>query len=296
MIKNSKKYYGTGVALITPFNYNNTVDFKSLEKLILHVINGNINYLVVLGTTSEYINLNYKEKNDIINCIKKVNNKKIPIILGCGGNSTKNVINELLKIDLSDIDAILSVSPYYNRPSQKGIYQHFKEISNNINQDIILYNVPSRTGSNILPNTVLQLADDCKNIIGIKESSGNLIQVYEIIKNKNKDFHVISGDDLMSLPIILGGGSGVISVLAQAIPKDYSYMIHLAMNNKVNEAYNIYYKIYDMMNLIFEEGNPTGIKTLLNIIGICNQFVRLPLIQGSKNLYNQILNTYKKYL
>lgn len=292
---NSRKIlHGTGVALVTPFNVNKKIDFYALEKLIYHVIK-EIDYIVVLGTTGESTSLIEEEKRDIIELVKNYNIKK-PIILGIGGNNTKEVINKLNNIDLSPFEAILSVSPYYNRPTQEGIYEHFKCIAKNIEKNIIIYNVPARTGSNILPDTVIKLAYNFKNIIGIKEASGNLLQSYEIIKKRPKDFILISGDDAICIPTILGGGEGVISVLAQAIPQEFSNMIQLAINHKSEESYYLYYKMYEMIQIIFKEGNPSGIKYLLNIIDICHPILRLPLLSASKKLSHQINLIYKNYL
>jgi 4-hydroxy-tetrahydrodipicolinate synthase len=216
------------------------------------------------------------------------------LILCIGGNDTTSVILQLEKLDLNDFTAILSVSPYYNRPTQEGIYQHFKAIATNINANIIIYNVPSRTGSNVLPNTVLRLANDFKNIIGIKESSGNLLQAYEIIKLKPNRFNVISGDDALALPIIMGGGEGVISVIAQGLPSKNSRMINFAQKGNVKDAFVLFYQTIDMINLIYKEGNPSGIKALLKSIGICESCVRLPLLEVSNSLQNKIILEYKK--
>lgn len=286
--------HGTGVALVTPFNLKKKVDFDALKKLIYHVDN-EIDYIVLLGTTGESSSLIEEEKRDIIELLKIYNNKK-PIVLGIGGNCTKEVIRKINKIDLTYFEAILSVTPYYNRPTQEGIYEHFKCIAENTEKNIIIYNVPARTGSNILPDTVIRLAYNFKNIIGIKEASGCLLQSYEIIKKRPKGFILISGDDSLSIPTILGGGEGIISVLAQAIPKEFSEMVKLALNNHVKESYNLYYKMYKMFEIIFKEGNPAGIKSLLNIIGICEPFLRLPLVSASKELTHQINLVYKNYL
>lgn len=286
--------YGTGVALVTPFSLNKKIDFDALKNLIYHVYK-EIDYIVILGTTGESSSLLDEEKRDIIEFVKNYNNKK-PMVLGIGGNNTKEVVNKINKIDLTAFEAILSVTPYYNRPTQEGIYEHFKYIAKNTKKNIIIYNVPTRTGSNILPDTVVKLAYNFKNIIGIKEASGSLLQAYEIIKKRPKGFILISGDDSISIPTILGGGEGIISVIAQAIPKDFSKMIKFALNNKVEESYNLYYKMYEMIEILFKEGNPTGIKSLLNIIGICKPFLRLPLVSASKELNYEINLIYKNYL
>ncbi|WP_185849066.1 4-hydroxy-tetrahydrodipicolinate synthase [Blattabacterium cuenoti] len=290
-----KKLYGTGVALVTPFKKDGTIDFNGLENLVKYVVDNNVDYLVALGTTAETATLKKEEKSDIIKCIQNANYKKIPLILGIGGNNTKDVIKRINSIkNLSDFYAILSVSPYYNRPSQEGIYQHFKSIVNCTDADIILYNVPKRTGSNIIPDTALRLAFDFKNIIGIKEASGNILQSYKILEHKPENFSVISGDDFITLPVVLGGGEGVISVIAQGMPDQISNMISLARNNDVKKAFLIFYKIIKIIDLIYEEGNPTGIKTFLNIIGICDPYVRLPLLMGTSSLRKKILHSLKK--
>ncbi|WP_185857803.1 4-hydroxy-tetrahydrodipicolinate synthase [Blattabacterium cuenoti] len=286
-----KKLYGTGVALVTPFKKEGNIDFNGLEKLVKYVVNNNIDYLVALGSTAETTTLSKEERWDVVKCIQSANYKKLPLVLGIGGNNTEDVINKINSIkNLSDFYAILSVSPYYNKPSQEGIYQHFKSIVNCTEADIILYNVPKRTGSNIIPETVLRLADDFKNIIGIKEASGNVLQSYRILEHKPENFSVISGDDLISLPIILGGGSGVISVIAQGIPDKISNMISFAIDHNVKKAFSIFYNIIEIINLIYEEGNPTGIKTFLDIIGICNPYVRLPLLVGTSSLRKKMLH------
>lgn len=291
-----KKLYGTGVALVTPFKRDGKIDFEGLEKIVKHVAESEVDYLVVLGTTAETSTLKKEEKKNIIECVKNINQTKLPLILGIGGNNTEDIIEKIKNINLDDFSAILSVSPYYNRPSQEGIYQHFKSIVNNTDAKIIIYNVPKRTGSNILPDTVIRLSNDFENIIGIKEASGNILQSYKIIEKKPKNFSLISGDDFITLPVILGGGDGVISVIAQGFPKEVSEMVSLAKENKIQEAFSIFYKIINMIELIYEEGNPTGIKTLLKVLKICNSYVRLPLIRGTSFLEKKIenkLNLYK---
>ncbi|WP_185881755.1 4-hydroxy-tetrahydrodipicolinate synthase [Blattabacterium cuenoti] len=285
-----KKLYGTGVALVTPFKRDGKIDFKGLEKIVKHVVENKVDYLVVLGTTAETSTLKKEEKKNIIECVKDINHTKLPLILGIGGNNTEDIIEKIKDINLDDFSAILSVSPYYNRPSQEGIYQHFKSIVNNTDAKIIIYNVPKRTGSNILPDTVIRLANDFDNIIGIKEASGNVLQSYKIIEKKPSHFSLISGDDFITLPVILGGGDGVISVIAQGFPQEISKMVSLAKENKVQEAFSIFYKIINMIELIYEEGNPTGIKTLLSVLNICNSYVRLPLINGTSLLKKKIQN------
>ncbi|WP_185857161.1 4-hydroxy-tetrahydrodipicolinate synthase [Blattabacterium cuenoti] len=289
-----KKLYGTGVALVTPFKKDGKIDFNGLEKLVKYVVDNNVDYLVALGTTAETATLKKEERWDVVKCIQNTNYKQLPLILGIGGNNTEEVIKKINSIkNLSDFYAILSVSPYYNRPSQEGIYQHFKSIVSYTEADIILYNVPKRTGSNINPDTVLRLAFDFKNIIGIKEASGNVLQSYKILDKKPENFSVISGDDFITLPVILGGGEGVISVVAQGLPKKISNMISLARNNNVKKAFSIFYNIIKIIDLIYEEGNPTGIKTFLDIIGICDSYVRLPLLIGTPSLREKMLFSLK---
>ncbi|WP_185869455.1 4-hydroxy-tetrahydrodipicolinate synthase [Blattabacterium cuenoti] len=292
-----KKLYGTGVALVTPFKKDKKIDFNGLENLVKYVIDNGVNYLVALGTTAETATLKKEEQQDIIKCIQSSNYKKLPLILGIGGNNTENVINKINSIkNLSDFYAILSVSPYYNIPSQNGIYEHFKSIVNYTEAHIIIYNVPKRTGSNILPDTVLQLAHNFKNIIGIKEASGNILQSYKILEKKPKNFSVISGDDFITLPVILGGGEGVISVIAQGFPDKISKMVSLSMENNAKKAFSIFYKIKKIIDLIYEEGNPTGIKTLLDIKGICKPYVRLPLLIATDSLKRKMQFFLKKLI
>ncbi|BAR92161.1 4-hydroxy-tetrahydrodipicolinate synthase [Blattabacterium cuenoti] len=287
-----KKLNGTGVALVTPFKKNGKIDFNGLEKLVKYVLDNYVDYLVALGTTAETSTLKQEEKWDVIKCIQSANYKKLPLILGLGGNNTEDLVNKINSIkNLSDFYAILSVSPYYNNPSQEGIYQHFKSIVNHTEANIILYNVPKRTGSNIIPDTVLRLAFDFEKIIGIKEASGNVLQSYRILDRKPKNFSVISGDDFITLPIILGGGGGVISVIAQGFPDKISNMISLAKKNDVKKAFSIFYKIMKIIDLLYEEGNPTGIKTFLDVIGICNPYVRLPLLVGTPSLRKKMLHS-----
>ncbi|WGS82546.1 MAG: 4-hydroxy-tetrahydrodipicolinate synthase [Candidatus Karelsulcia muelleri] len=284
-----KNLSGIGVALVTPFNKQGAIDFKSIEKIVSYVIKEGVQYLVLLGTTGEASTLHIKEKIDIINCVMNINSKKLPVVVGIGSNNTEEVILNLKKLTLNSVDAILSVCPYYNKPSQKGIFNHFKTISENTDKNIIIYNVPQRTGTNISLETINKLILKYENIIGIKEASGNILQSYNIIKNKSKtNFAVLSGDDNLSLPIILGGGEGMISVVGQAFPKELSKMFKLACEKKVQEAYKIYFNIIKIYNLIFKEGNPSGIKTLLKLKGLCNNYVRLPLMECSKTLEQQI--------
>lgn len=290
-----KEITGTGVALITPFTEENYVDFIALEKLVNYQIDQGIDYLVVLGTTAETATLTNDEKNQLIDKVITVNNQRIPLILGVGGNNTQVVTEELRQRDLSAFTGILSVSPYYNRPSQRGIYEHFKAVSKASPLPIILYNVPPRTGSNIEPDTVFQLAKDFDNIVAIKEASGNFEQGLELLRNKPKDFMIISGEDKLALPMTLGGGSGVISVIGQGLPADFSQMIDFGLEGKSKEAYSMFFKMMPIMDLIFEEGNPAGIKALFSSLKICDKHVRLPLVAASTELQLKIDNFINDY-
>lgn len=284
------KFIGTGVALITPFDSNNNVDYTALKKLVRFQKNNGIDYLVILGTTGESATLNAEERQQVIDTIIIENNGKLPLVLGIGGNDTRKVIEEIKNTDLSKIDAILSVSPYYNKPTQEGIYQHFKAIANATYKDIILYNVPHRTGKNIETDTVIRLANDFKNIIAIKDAADEIKQIFELILKKPKDFLIISGDDDLALSSVLSGGSGVISVIAQGIPNDFSKMIRLGLEHKNKEAQSLFYQLLKVSRLIYKEGNPAGIKAILNHKGICETNVRLPLVKASNQLYKEIIN------
>ncbi len=295
MILNMNKFYGTGVALVTPFDLNNQVDYKALEKLVNFQIENGIDYLVVLGTTAETPTLSAVEQQKVLDFIVKVNKKRLPVVLGVGNNNTAEVVKSIQNVNCSEVDAILSVSPYYNKPSQEGVYQHFKSISEASSLPIILYNVPSRTGSNMEPETVIRLANDFDNIIGVKEAAGDFEQVLELIRLKPKDFLVISGEDKLALPLVLAGGAGVISVIGQGFPNQFCKMINLGLQNKVKEAYGIFYKISPAIDLIFKEGNPVGIKSLLNDLKICNLNVRLPLVGVSADLQQKLITFAKNY-
>lgn len=269
---------GTGIALVTPFNIDGTVDYNSLEKIVNHVIDGGVDYLVALGTTAESATLNFEEQQSVLNAIVKYSNNKVPVVIGIGGNSTSLIIEKLNSFSLDGVHAILSVSPYYNRPSQKGIYEHYKIIAKSSPLPLILYNVPGRTASNIESSTTLKLAEDFDNIIGIKEASGNLEQCMEIIKNKPDNFSLTSGDDVLALPLTLLGGVGVISVIGQAYPLDFSNMIRNALKQDVLNATKKHYQLLEIIKGIFNDGNPSGIKYLLSELGLCNNQFRLPLV------------------
>ncbi len=284
------KFKGTGVALVTPFNENGKVDYNGLQKLVEFQINNGTNYLVVQGTTGESVTLTNDEKIAVLDYIIEINAGKLPILLGVGGNSTSDVCDKIKFFSGHKIDGFLSVSPYYNKPSQQGIYEHFKSISNSTSLPIIIYNVPGRTSSNITADTTVQLAKDFKNIVGIKEASGNLEQIMTIILKKPDNFLVISGDDALTLGHILVGGDGVISVIANAFPKRFSTMVNAALNKNLDLAKEKHYELLEIIHYLFVDGNPAGIKYLLKLINICSDYVRLPLVgvteETSKKLYS----------
>jgi 4-hydroxy-tetrahydrodipicolinate synthase len=283
-----QKFIGPGVALITPFKIDLTVDIDALVKLVNFNIENGTNYFVINGTTGESGTISKEEKQLIIDVIVKTNNKRLPLVLGVGGNNTLEVVKELQTRDLSEIDGILSVVPYYSKPTQEGFYQHFKAISEVSELPIILYNVPGRTAKNMEPETTLRLARDFGNIVGVKEAGNNQQQYNSLLKDKPADFLVISGDDDLALGVALGGGSGVISVIGQAFPKEFSKMIQLGLEGKNEEAYKIHFKMMDIIDYIFEENNPAGIKTVLQELGICENNVRLPLVKASAELEAKI--------
>jgi len=284
---------GTGVALVTPFKKDFSVDIEALTKITNFVIEGGVEYLVILGTTAESATLNAEEKEVVIETIVAANNGRVPMVLGVGGNNTAKVVDELKTRDLSRFTAILSVSPYYNKPTQEGIYQHFKAISEASPISIIVYNVPGRTASNMLPSTVIRMANDFKNIIGIKEAAGDIVQAMKLIQTKPEGFLVISGDDMITLPMVLAGGAGVISVIGEGFPKEFSEMVRLGLNKKATEAYKIHYKLADSIDMIFEQGNPAGIKEVFKHLGLSENTVRLPLVNVDENLSQRLSNFIK---
>ena len=286
MINN--KFIGTGVALITPFNSDFSVDYSSLEKLVEYNILNGIDYLVINGTTAESPTINSFERDKIINTVVNVNNNRVPLVLGMGCNDTLRLVKEINSLNLQDISAILSVSPYYNKPTQDGIYEHYTYLAKNISKPIIMYNVPGRTSRNMVPNTILRLANEFESIIGVKEAGGDINQYLELIKNKPDNFLIISGDDDLALSSVISGGHGVISVIAQAFPKMFSKMINDALNNKHSIAKSTNDDLFKIISLIFKENNPAGIKYVLNKLNLCNDVLRLPLLSVSKDLRNQI--------
>ncbi len=279
---------GTGVALVTPFKKDFSVDSEALERIVNFQIDNGIDYLVVLGTTAENSTLSQDEKELVIKTVIDANKGRLPLVLGVGGNDTNKVVEELKTRDFSNFVAILSVSPYYNKPTQEGIYQHFKAIAKASPLPIILYNVPGRTASNMLPSTVLKLANDFKNIVAIKEAAGDIVQAMKLIQGKPEGFHVISGDDMVTLPIVLAGGSGVISVIGEGFPKQFSDMVRLGLNKKVSDAYKLHYLLVDAIDMIFEQGNPAGIKEVHKMLGLSENTVRLPLVNVDKDLRERL--------
>jgi 4-hydroxy-tetrahydrodipicolinate synthase len=278
-MKQSLNFTGTGVAIVTPFTTKGAVDFPALTKLVEHLIKGRVEYIVVMGTTGESATLSKEEKQQVMEHIVKVNKKRLPLVLGVGGNNTAEIVETLKKDDLSAFSAILSVSPYYNKPSQEGIYQHYKAIAKASPLPIILYNVPGRTASNIAWDTTIRLAEDFKNIIAIKEASGNLEQCMKIIKHRPDNFLIISGDDNLTLPIIASGGDGVISVVANAYPGDFSDMVRYALVHDLKAAQKLHYKLLEITEQLFADGNPGGIKYVLSLKNITKTAVRLPLVE-----------------
>ncbi|SHI93734.1 4-hydroxy-tetrahydrodipicolinate synthase [Flavobacterium terrae] len=288
-------FVGTGVALVTPFKKDFSVDTEALKRIVNYVTEGGVEYLVVLGTTAESATLSQDEKELVINTIVEANNGRLPLVLGVGGNNTLKVVEELKNRDFSNFQAILSVSPYYNKPTQEGIYQHFKMIAENSPIPVIVYNVPGRTASNMLPETVLRLANDFKNIIGIKEAAGDIVQAMKLIQHKPKDFLVISGDDMITLPMVLAGGAGVISVIGEGYPKEFSTMVRLGLERKVDEAYALHYELMDSIDMIFEQGNPGGVKEIFKSLQLSENTVRLPLVNVNESLANR-LDAFTKQL
>jgi 4-hydroxy-tetrahydrodipicolinate synthase len=283
-----QSFIGTGVALVTPFKKDLSIDTEALKRIVNFSIDGGVEYLVILGTTAENAVLTNEELELVIQTVIETNNEKLPLVLGMGSNNTAKLVEELKTRDLSQFAAILSVSPYYNKPTQEGIYQHFKAVSEASPIPVILYNVPSRTGVNMLPSTVLRLANDFENIIAVKEAAGDMIQAMKLIKDKPKDFLVISGDDMIALPMVLAGGAGVISVIGQGFPKEFSEMIRLGLNGRVNDANKIHYLFMDCIDMIFEQGNPAGIKQVFMSLGIAENTVRLPLVEADESLASRI--------
>jgi 4-hydroxy-tetrahydrodipicolinate synthase len=276
------RFRGLGVALVTPFRSNGQIDYAGLEKLIDHQIAGGVDYVVSMGTTGESVTLNKAEKHELLAQTIGFVRNRVPVVLGCGGNSTAEVIESLNSFEMDGVDAILSVSPYYNKPTQEGIYQHYKALAQVALRPIILYNVPGRTGSNMTAETTLRLAKDFKNIIAIKEASANLDQMGRILKHKPRDFMLISGDDALTLPILAMGGVGVISVVGNALPHEFSTLVKAALKGDLETARREHLRLIEVIDLLFAEGNPGGIKNVLKVLGICGDHMRLPLVNISE--------------
>jgi 4-hydroxy-tetrahydrodipicolinate synthase len=287
-----ERFRGLGVALVTPFRANGAVDHAALAKLVEHQIVGGIDFLVVMGTTGESATLSAAEKKQVMEQVLEVVHNRVPVVLGIGGNNTAAVMEQLRSTEMDGVDAILSVSPYYNKPTQEGIYQHYKALAQASLRPIILYNVPGRTMSNITAETTLRLAHDFKNIIGIKEASGNLDQIGLLLKHRPKDFLVISGDDALTLPILAMGGDGVISVVGNALPEEFARLVHAAMKGDMDTARREHLNLIELISLLFVEGNPGGIKEVLKTLGLCENHLRLPLVPVSgttaKKLYQAL--------
>lgn len=288
------KIKGTGVALITPFKADQSIDFDALKRMVDHVINGGLDYIVVLGTTGETAVLSKEEKRQVFESVALYNNNRVALVAGIGGNNTSEIIETIKHFDFKDYQAILSVSPYYNKPNQNGIYEHYKSIAESCPVPVIIYNVPGRTGSNISAETVIKLAHNCKNIIAVKEASGNFEQCMNIIQNKPAGFEVTSGDDSITLPFISIGMCGVISVIANAYPAKFSEMVRACLAHEHEKALKLHYELYDLMKLIFNDGSPGGIKHILKKMGLCEDTVRLPLWKINDSLANEIEDAMSK--
>lgn len=289
-----KKFTGTGVAVVTPFTEAGRVDFTALEKIIQHLVQGRVEYLVVLGTTGETATLDKEEKKEIYRFFAEKAGNRVGLVAGIGGNHTAEVLDTISHFDFNGYDGILSVSPYYNKPNQQGIYLHYKAIAEATDKPIILYNVPGRTGSNMTAETTLRLAHDFKNIVAMKEASGNFDQCMEIVKGKPENFQLISGDDAYTLPFISIGMEGVISVMANACPLLFSDMVRNALHGEWAKASKTHYQLLDLMKLIFADGSPGGIKVLLEAMGLCRNQVRLPLASVSDDVHGRLLQALKK--
>ncbi len=284
----SNKLAGMGVALITPFKTDFSVDYEALTHLVEFQIANGTDYLVILGTTGETPTLTDEEKAAIVNHVIKVNKGRLPLVLGIGGNNTMGVVEQIRRTDFSNIDAILSVAPYYNKPSQEGLYRHYKAIASSTNMPIILYNVPGRTGVNISADTTLRLAHEFDNIVAIKEASGNFKQIDDIIQKKPEKFLVISGDDAITFPLITLGAAGVISVVGNAFPKEFSRMVRLALRGDLEGARAIHYRFVEMNELLFVDGNPAGVKSVLSCMGYIENILRLPLVPTTVHTYEKM--------
>lgn len=282
------KFKGTGTAIVTPFHKEGSIDFKSFEGLIEYQIKSGISYIVFMGTTGESVTLNRDERSAVINMAVEIVDGRVPVVVGIGGNNTQEIVNTIKETDFAGIDAILSVSPYYNKPQQKGIFRHYKTIAGVSPVPVIIYNVPSRTGSNITSETTLQLAHEVPNIMAVKEASRDLCQCARIIKDKPENFLVISGDDVTALPFMSLGGDGIISVISNALPAEFSALVNHCLNNEFEKARQISFGLMDIIDGIYADGSPSGVKALLEMKGLCHNVVRLPLVKINKSLQNQL--------
>lgn len=288
-------FKGVGTALVTPFQADSSVDYQGLENLVNYQIANGTSFLVVQGTTGESATLSKEEKKDILAAVIRFNAGRLPVVLGVGGNNTAEVVHLLQTLNLDGVSGILSVSPYYNKPTQEGIFQHYKAVAGATTLPIILYNVPGRTASNVLPETVLRLADACSNIVAVKEASGNMEQIMHLLRDRKEGFLVISGDDAITLPIIACGGDGVISVLSNALPLEFSTVVKEATNNNLEKARSLHYSMLEFTRLLFTEGNPGGVKEALKHLGVCDHYLRLPLVNISSST-SQLLKAELKKL
>jgi 4-hydroxy-tetrahydrodipicolinate synthase len=284
----SQLFQGTGVAVVTPFHKHGTIDFSSFGKLIEHIISNKADYIVLMGTTGESVTLSKDEKSALLSFAIEAINKRAPLVVGIGGNNTQAIIDSIKATSFDDIDGILSVAPYYNKPQQRGLYLHYKNIASASPVPVILYNVPGRTSVNMTAETTLKLAHEFSNIVAIKEASGNLVQCMEIIKNRPKDFLVISGDDILTLPLLALGGDGAISVVANAFPAEFSEMVRFGLKDNFSKAREIHYRLSEIIELLFVEGSPAGIKAALDVLGIAPNTLRLPVVKVGRETYNRI--------
>jgi len=283
-----KKFKGTGVAIVTTFKSDSSIDFSALGRVIEHVIKGGVNYIVALGTTGESVTLSKDEKKAVVSYVVEAVDGRLPLVVGIGGNNTQEVVNSIRHANLEGVDGILSVAPYYNKPGQRGLFQHFKAVAASSPLPVIIYNVPGRTGCNISAETCIELAHEFENIVAVKEASGDMAQIMKILRGKPENFNVISGDDMMTIPVIAAGGNGVISVLANAFPAQCSELVNNALKSNYKSAREIQYRFIEMIELLFIEGNPSGVKEMLSIMNICQNTVRLPLVPVSRTIHTRI--------
>ncbi len=289
-MSNISKFKGLGVALITPFKDDESIDFDALSCLVDRMVNNGVDYLLALGTTSEYMTLSPQEKDDVLRCILEANNKRRPVMVGLGGPNTAFMIRKLDHLNSFDVDAILTVTPYYNKPSQAGLIAHYRKFSQSTDLPIFLYNVPGRTSCNLEVATTLKIVNDCSNIIGIKEASGNMCQILQLIAHKPDNFMVLSGDDLLAMPLIAAGADGLVSVMANAFPKEVSELVHSTSDGNLKRAQELNNLLSDLTVACFKEGNPSGIKAIMSADNTIQQILRLPLVPVSDSLQNSILN------